>query len=50
MLRVPGSDTDLLAVKAQGGDVRIVYSPLDAVKLAVVVRAPLLLSVPLALI
>jgi len=34
MLRVPGSDTDLLAVKAQGGDVRIVYSPLDAVKLA----------------
>jgi hydrogenase expression/formation protein HypD len=34
MLRVPGSDTDLLSVKAQGGDVRIVYSPLDAVKLA----------------
>jgi hydrogenase expression/formation protein HypD len=34
MLRVPGSATDLLAVKAQGGDVRIVYSPLDAVKLA----------------
>ncbi|HSJ08476.1 MAG TPA: hydrogenase formation protein HypD [Longimicrobiales bacterium] len=34
MLRVPGSDTDLLAVKARGGDVRIVYSPLDAVKLA----------------
>jgi hydrogenase expression/formation protein HypD len=34
MLRVPGSRTDLLAVKAQGGDVRIVYSPLDAVKLA----------------
>ncbi len=34
MLRVPGSKTDLLSVKAQGGDVRIVYSPLDALKLA----------------
>lgn len=34
MLRVPGSDTDLLSVKAGGGDVRIVYSPLDAVNLA----------------
>jgi hydrogenase expression/formation protein HypD len=34
MLRVPGSDSDLLSVKAQGGDVRIVYSPLDAVKIA----------------
>ena len=34
MLRVPGSETDLLSVKAQGGDVRIVYSPLDAVRLA----------------
>jgi hydrogenase expression/formation protein HypD len=34
MLRVPGSDRDLLSVKAAGGDVRIVYSPLDAVKLA----------------
>ncbi len=34
MLRVPGSDQDLLAVKAAGHDVRIVYSPLDAVKLA----------------
>jgi len=34
MLRVPGSTTDLLSVKAQGGDVRMVYSPLDAVKLA----------------
>jgi len=34
MLRVPGSDTDLLSVKASGGDVRIVYSPLDAVTLA----------------
>ena len=34
MLRVPGSQTDLLAVKAAGGDVRIIYSPLDAIKLA----------------
>jgi len=34
MLRVPGSEKDLLAVKAAGGDVRIVYSPLDALKLA----------------
>ncbi|HEY3265708.1 MAG TPA: hydrogenase formation protein HypD [Armatimonadota bacterium] len=34
MLRVPGSETDLLAVKATGGDVRIVYSPLDALDLA----------------
>ena len=34
MLRVPGSRTDLLSVKASGGDVRMVYSPLDAVKLA----------------
>ena len=34
MLRVPGSSRDLLSVKAAGGDVRIVYSPLDAVALA----------------
>jgi hydrogenase expression/formation protein HypD len=34
MMRVPGSETDLLAVKAAGADVRVVYSPLDAVKLA----------------
>jgi hydrogenase expression/formation protein HypD len=34
MLRVPGSGQDLLRVKSEGGDVRIVYSPLDAVKLA----------------
>jgi hydrogenase expression/formation protein HypD len=34
MLRVPGADADLLTVKAQGGDVRMVYSPLDAVRLA----------------
>jgi hydrogenase expression/formation protein HypD len=34
MLRVPGTQKDLLTVKAQGGDVRIVYSPLDALALA----------------
>jgi len=34
MLRVPGSDKDLFMVKSEGGDVRIVYSPLDAVKIA----------------
>ncbi|GJL82976.1 MAG: hydrogenase formation protein HypD [marine bacterium B5-7] len=34
MLRVPGSDKDLLTVRAEGGDVRIVYTPLDAVKIA----------------
>ena len=34
MMRVPGSESDLLSVKAQGGDVRMLYSPLDAVKLA----------------
>src|SRR5579862_1036157 len=34
MLRVPGSRGDLLEVKSNGGDVRIVYSPLDAVNIA----------------
>jgi hydrogenase expression/formation protein HypD len=34
MLRVPGSDSDLLAEKSRGADVRIVYSPLDALALA----------------
>jgi hydrogenase expression/formation protein HypD len=34
MLRVPGSSSDLLSVKAEGGDVRMVYSPLDALRLA----------------
>lgn len=34
MLRVPGSRGDLLQLKAQGSDVRVVYSPLDAVNLA----------------
>lgn len=34
MLRVPGSTADLLAAKSEGADVRMVYSPLDAVQLA----------------
>ena len=34
MLRVPGTSTDLLSVKAERGNVQLVYSPLDAVKLA----------------
>ena len=34
MLRVPGSRDNLFSVKAAGGDVRVVYSPLDAVKVA----------------
>lgn len=34
MMRVPGSEKDLLAVKADGGDVRMVYSPLDALDMA----------------
>jgi hydrogenase expression/formation protein HypD len=34
MLRVPGSHGDLLALKARGADVRVVYSPLDAVQIA----------------
>ena len=34
MLRVPGSHSDLLSVKAEGGDIRICYSPLDALKIA----------------
>lgn len=34
MLRVPGSEGDLFSVRASGGDVRVVYSPLDAIKIA----------------
>ena len=34
MLRVPGSSQDLFSVRARGGDVRIVYSPLDATRIA----------------
>jgi hydrogenase expression/formation protein HypD len=38
MLRVPGSSRDLLRVRAEGGDVRMVYSPLDAVRIAQEIR------------
>ncbi|MEO5711152.1 MAG: hydrogenase formation protein HypD [Nocardioidaceae bacterium] len=34
MLRVPGSSKDLFSIKSAGGDVRVVYSPLDALRLA----------------
>jgi hydrogenase expression/formation protein HypD len=34
MLRVPGSEKDLFRIKAEGGDIRVVYSPLDALKIA----------------
>src|SRR5579871_6973787 len=34
MLRVPGTEGDLFQVKSRGADVRVVYSPLDAVELA----------------
>ena len=34
MLRVPGSHSDLFRVKAAGGDVRIAYSPMDALRIA----------------
>jgi hydrogenase expression/formation protein HypD len=34
MLRVPGTDRDLLSVKAAGADIRVVYSPLDALRIA----------------
>ena len=34
MLRVPGSHKDLFRIKAEGGDVRVVYSPLDALQIA----------------
>jgi hydrogenase expression/formation protein HypD len=34
MLRVPGSSKDLFSVRASGGDIRVVYSPLDALKIA----------------
>ena len=34
MLRVPGTEGDLFQVKGAGGDVRVVYSPLDAVEMA----------------
>ncbi|MFD0527180.1 hydrogenase formation protein HypD [Kitasatospora arboriphila] len=34
MLRVPGTDKDLFRVRSEGGDVRVVYSPLDALRIA----------------
>jgi hydrogenase expression/formation protein HypD len=34
MLRVPGSSTDLLQLRSQGADVRVVYAPIDAVEIA----------------
>jgi len=34
MLRVPGSSNDLLSIKAKGADIRILYSPIDALKIA----------------
>ncbi|MDQ1739857.1 MAG: hydrogenase expression/formation protein HypD, partial [Pseudonocardiales bacterium] len=34
MLRVPGSGRDLFRIKSEGGDIRVVYSPLDALKIA----------------
>ncbi len=34
MLRVPGSDGDLFSIQSRGGDVRVVYSPLDCIKIA----------------
>ena len=34
MLRVPGSEKDLFQIKSEGGDIRIVYSPLESIKIA----------------
>ena len=34
MMRVPGTSSDLLSVRAKGGDIRIVYSPLDVLEIA----------------
>src|SRR5210317_2559377 len=34
MLRVPGSKKDLFSIKSEGGDVRMIYSPLDALQIA----------------
>jgi len=35
MMRVPGSQTDLMSIKAKGGDIRMFYSPLEVLKIAV---------------
>jgi hydrogenase expression/formation protein HypD len=34
MLRVPGSESDLLVLKSRGADIRVVYSPMDCLKIA----------------
>ena len=34
MLRVPGSEGDLLILKSRGADIRVVYSPIDCLKIA----------------
>src|ERR1700735_3218248 len=34
MLRVPGSESDLLMLKSRGADIRVVYSPIDCLKIA----------------
>ena len=34
MMRVPGAKIDLLTAKSQGGDIRVIYSPLDAIRIA----------------
>ena len=49
MLRVPGSDGDLFTIKSQGGDVRVVYSPLDCLKIARANPASRWCFLPLAL-
>jgi hydrogenase expression/formation protein HypD len=38
MLRVPGSESDLLVLKSRGADVRVVYSPMDCLKIARPIR------------
>lgn len=48
MLRVPGSHKDLFSVRAEGGDVRIVYSPLDALRIAQQTRTSRWSSLPSA--
>ena len=40
MLRVPGSQGSFLDAKAAGADIRVVYSPMDALQLASTNRAP----------
>ena len=47
MLRVPGSDKDLFTVKSEGGDVRVVYSPLDAVNIVLVQRTGSITILPI---